>query len=346
MNRVQSAPPPELVTCGLVGQSPAIQAVWHWFGVARRCPDPLLILGETGTGKRRLAQLLAELDHATTEVEEIHAPSLSHADQAHRWQEWVRRIGEVSRSPDAGAARFALVLHEIHECAASLQYQVAGWLSSRTQFVGSSAPRLPVRVIAVSSSNLVDAVAQGTFSKELYWRLNVLPIVLPPLRRRPEDLPLIIEWIGERWRAAHEPTISGVDAAALKAMRHYSWPGNLHELVSCLRATALMGGDRILTADDLPTAIRDQGATAAVTAALGGASPESLAREYVQHSLGQSDTDSRELFQAIVQPIERQLIAQVLQSCDQKQVRAAERLGISRNTLHKKIKEFGLTATD
>ncbi len=341
MNRLRSAPSPDLRAHGLVGASAAIQAVWQWFEIARGCFDPVLIQGETGTGKRTLAKLLAYGD-GSANVDEFHLASMSPEEQHHQWHSWLAQEKEETADGNHPSSGSVLVLHGVQHASSTIQAHLADLLSSQVDLLTY---RPHFRLIATSAANLVEAVVGGLFSKELYWRLNVFPIALPPLRRRPEDLFAIIEWIGQRWESAGLPTIKDVDPLALKAMARYTWPGNWHELIGYLRAAAVSGGGPTLTLADLPLAIREQASQASMTAALGGVSPESLAREYVQQSLGTCD-GTHDVYNAVIQPIERELIAQVLRACDDKQVRAAERLGISRNTLHKKIKEYGLATLE
>ncbi len=172
-----------------------------------------------------------------------------------------------------------------------------------------------VRVIAATSMDLEAAIKRGEFRADLYYRLNVLPIHVPPLRDRLEDIPALSEAILEELRSQHE-----LDREALALLAQHAWPGNIRELRNVLERAALLSDDLVLNATD-------------IRAAIGTFSP--VERGAVATVEGETFAEARERF-------DRQLIATALKACDGNVVEAARRLGLGRSTLYKKMVALGI----
>jgi DNA-binding NtrC family response regulator len=200
--------------------------------------------------------------------------------------------------------------------------------------------RVDTRVIAASNRDLMEEIEAGRFREDLYYRLNVVTIYLPPLRDRREDIPSLVNFFLKIYNEENYRHVPRVEPAAMQALVEYSWPGNVRELQNYIeRAVVLAPGDE-LTRDLLPEAV------------LGGkprrigrhraADLETLASELVQQGVESAGPSAENLHAAIVNRVERELIVQVMAGCDGVRIKAADRLGINRNTLHKKLKEYGL----
>ena len=208
--------------------------------------------------------------------------------------------------------------------------------------VGDTATiRVDTRVLAAANCDLMENVAEGKFREDLYWRLNVVPVHLPPLRERPEDIQALVSHFLGIYSESNNRHVTHIDPDALKAMKAYAWPGNVRELQNYVERSVVMSDGDSLTLDLLPESVR----TGRVPrmGSKGAADLDSLTYEVVECGLSTSNEDDA-LHHKIVNAVERELIAQVMLSCNNVQTKAANRLGINRNTLHKKLKEYGLEA--
>jgi two-component system, NtrC family, response regulator HydG len=186
--------------------------------------------------------------------------------------------------------------------------------------VGTNEPiKVNVRLISATNRDLSDAITGGSFRQDLFHRLKVVSVKLPPLRARREDIPLLIDFFLKDFTASHGKTISALTPAARKALTVYPWPGNVRELRNTIESMVVIDVDGVLDVDDLPEDI--QAAAPAVGDAGGGAS------SLVGHSL---------------EEIERYYIAETLKHTGGNREEAARLLGIGERTLYRKIKEYGI----
>ena len=200
--------------------------------------------------------------------------------------------------------------------------------------------RVDTRVIAASNRDLLEETEAGRFREDLYYRLNVVTIYLPPLRERREDIPSLVGYFLKIYNEENYRHVPHVEPAAMQALQDYSWPGNVRELQNYIeRAVVLAPGDE-LTRDLLPEAVL--GGRPRRIGRLRTADVETLASELVQQGIETAGASAENLYATVVNRVERELIVQVMAACDNVQIKAAERLGINRNTLHKKLKEYGL----
>jgi DNA-binding NtrC family response regulator len=199
--------------------------------------------------------------------------------------------------------------------------------------------RVDTRVIAASNRDLVSEIEAERFREDLYYRLNVVPIQIPPLRQRREDIPELVSYFLNYYNDLNDRFVVHIHPDAMQALQDYDWPGNVRELQNYIeRAVVLADGDE-LTPELLPSEL-----IASERPARRGrrADLETLAHEVVQEGLASAGANDDNLYARIVRRVERELIAQVMAHCDNVQIKAANRLGINRNTLHKKLKEYSL----
>jgi two-component system response regulator AtoC len=195
---------------------------------------------------------------------------------------------------------------------------------------GVKTTRVEVRLIAATSRDLTREIASGRFREDLYYRLNVVPVHLPPLRERRDDIPLLVEHFRQKYNARLKKNVERIEDDALLALSGYSWPGNIRELENVLERTILFAEQPVIRASDLPPSLRGQapgeeGAPAAGAPGL-PAAPGPL----------------KEIVKGQVQAIERDLIVRGLEVTGGNVTRTAKLLKISRKSLQMKMKEFSL----
>ncbi|QGJ72079.1 Acetoacetate metabolism regulatory protein atoC [Planctomycetales bacterium 10988] len=200
--------------------------------------------------------------------------------------------------------------------------------------------RVDTRLIAASNRDLLGEVEAERFREDLYYRLNVVPITLPPLRARREDIGELVHHFLNVYNEEFDRYVTHVDPQAMEALQSYAWPGNVRELQNYIeRAVVLAEGDE-LSVELLPDVVAGRKSPSHFRMRTGDV--DSIASELIQCGLANAGTNEDNLHTKIVSRVERELIAQVMASCDGVQVKAAAKLGINRNTLHKKLKEYGL----
>jgi DNA-binding NtrC family response regulator len=196
-------------------------------------------------------------------------------------------------------------------------------------------------LIAATNQALEDEIEAGRFRDDLYYRLNVVPIRLPPLRERREDIPDLARFFVHRYSEENRRETPELSAEVLEALEEYDWPGNVRELENYIeRAVVLADGQPVLTPDMLALPGRGERRLRPGGARTGDL--PSLIQLLVRQGIQSTPPEEGRLYDRLVGGVERELIEQVMQLCDNIQVKAATRLGINRNTLHKKLSEFAL----
>jgi DNA-binding NtrC family response regulator len=189
-----------------------------------------------------------------------------------------------------------------------------------------------VRVVAATNVDLRAALEQGTFREDLYYRLNVVPLDIPPLRDRKEDIPYLVEHFAKKFNG-------DISEGALERLMSYHWPGNVRELENALRRAHVMAkGDAILQSDLPPEISGQNGAGAPIPVTAGDAATTdaaALARQLFQWA-------KRDPKLKVIPVVERELVIQALKETNNNQVHAAKLLGITRATLRKRIEKFGI----
>jgi transcriptional regulator with GAF, ATPase, and Fis domain len=307
----------------------------------------VLLLGETGTGKELIARAVHQLsERATGPFVRVNCGALSESLLESELFGHVR--GAFTGAIDNRTGRFeaahggTIFLDEINSTSPLLQVKLLRVLQEREfERVGDThTVRVDTRVIAATNRDLAEEVNLGRFREDLYYRLNVVPIELPPLRERREDVAQLVGHFLTLYSEQNDRYVVHIERKALDALTAYSWPGNVRELQNYIeRAVVLASGDE-LTCDLLPPSVitgRPPRSSKLVGLDLGA-----LTFELVQLGLSSARAGDAPLHSTIVNQVEKELIEQVLSECDHVQIKAAARLGINRNTLRSKIKEYGL----
>lgn len=337
---------------GLIGNSPVMQEVYRITRQVAASAATVLLTGETGTGKELIARALHELSpRATGPFIRVNCGALSESLLESELFGHVK--GAFTSANENRTGRFeaahggTIFLDEINSVSYTLQVKLLRVLQEQEfERVGDTRTiRVDCRVVAATNRDLLEEIDVGKFRDDLYYRLNVVPIYLPPLRDRQDDIPMLVEFFIRKYADSNRRSPPRIAADAVDALKRYVWPGNVRELQNYIERAIVLSTDGNLTLDLFPTHVRSGGPPAR-SSRHQARTPETLCRELVSlgmQNLGEAETN---VYERVVSLVEKEVIHQVLRSCQGVQTRAAARLGINRNTLHKKISDYGLEAVD
>jgi len=332
---------------GIIGSSPAMQRVYRRTRQVARSNASVLLLGETGTGKELIAKALHALSpRGSGPFVRVNCGAL--AENLLESELFGHVRGAFTGAVNNRTGRFeaahtgTIFLDEVNSTTAKLQVKLLRVLQEHEfERVGDTQTiRVDTRVIAASNRDLMEEVEVERFREDLYYRLNVITVWLPPLRERREDIPLLARHFLRLYSEQNDCDVSRIDPEAMEALEAYDWPGNVRELQNYIERGVVLAEGEQLGVDLLPAAVR--GEKPRRVGRFRGADVETLASELVQQGIEAAGPQGGNLQASVVNPVERELIAQVMAVCNNVQTKAAERLGINRNTLHKKLKEYGL----
>lgn len=336
---------------GLIGTSEAMQEVYKTTRKAASSRASVLLLGETGTGKELIAHALHKQgERRNRPFVRVNCGALSENLLESELFGHVR--GSFTGAIDNRTGRFeaahsgTIFLDEINSTTPLLQVKLLRVLQEREfERVGDTQTiRVDTRVVAASNRDLAEESAEGRFREDLYYRLNVIPIWLPPLRQRREDIPALVTHFLNAYNEENDRYVVHIDPRAMEALQDYAWPGNVRELQNYVERAVVMAGGDELTWELLPGIVRGESDSPGGT--FRRMDFESLAVQLVEEGLAKAGDDANDLHGRVIDRVEREVIAQVLGRCDGVQIKAAQRLGINRNTLHKKIKDYGLDGVE
>lgn len=336
---------------GVIGNAAAMQEVYRITRRVAASNASVLLLGETGAGKEVIANAIHQLSNRNTgPFVKVNCGALSESLLESELFGHVR--GAFTGAVGNRAGRFeaahsgTIFLDEINSTSMHLQVKLLRVLQQK-QFerVGDTETvSVDTRVIAASNRDLAEEIKHERFREDLYWRLNVVPIEIPPLRKRREDIPALVGHFLQVYSALNDRYVVHIDRKAMQCLQDYHWPGNVRELQNYIERSVVMADSDELTCELLPEIVT--GKSSSTTTTNNEPTPkwdfESLSREVVQEGIRVADSDSNNLHSSIVDRVEKELIAQVLVTCNYVQTKAATRLGINRNTLHKKMKDYNL----
>lgn len=338
---------------GIIGGSPAMDAVYRLTRKVARTNASVLILGETGSGKELIATSIHRLSNRSQgPFVRVNCGALSESLLESELFGHVR--GAFTGAVNNRTGRFeaahtgTIFLDEINSTSLLLQVKLLRVLQEREfERVGdTNTIRVDTRVIAASNRNLRDEVESERFREDLYWRLNVVPIVIPPLRQRREDIPALVAHFLSVYSEANNKHVVHIQPEAIEALQDYDWPGNVRELQNYAeRAVAMADGDE-LTLELLPDAVLGRPERRSSRTKGSGGDYDSLVFDVVHTGITTSPADETKLYERVVNRVERELIVQVMQACGGVQTKAATKLGINRNTLRNKLQEYNLEAKE
>jgi two-component system, NtrC family, nitrogen regulation response regulator NtrX len=332
----------------MIGESDAIRAIREQIELAAPSPARILIRGESGTGKELVARALHDRSprsagpfvkvNCAAIPEELIESELFGAVKGSYTGAVATREGKFQQA-DGGT----LFLDEVGDMSLRAQAKVLRVLQEgEVEQVGGSGPRtVDVRVVAATNRDLEDSLADGSFREDLFFRLNVVPIVVPPLRRRPGDVPLLAEHFLTRYGQENDLPPRVFSAEALKELASLPWPGNVRELHNAVERLAIMSAASTIEPQDLRrTGLLAQPATGG--SALFGANPAGGSVRGGASALTAEEIQALGGLVKARQAFEADCIAACLLETDGNVSEAARRLGIDRTNLHKKIQAYGL----
>ena len=342
----------ELMLPGVIGNSLGLREVvqtTRQVAPSRAC---VLIVGETGTGKELIARALHDLSpRSTGPYIRVNCGALTESLLESELFGHVK--GSFTGAVDNRTGRFeaahtgSIFLDEINSTSPKLQVKLLRVLQEgEFERVGdNNTKKVDTRIIAATNRDLLEEIQSNRFREDLYYRLNVVPIYLPPLRERREDVEHLVLFFLHRYAEQNRRDMRRVEPEAMRLLRDHDWPGNVRELQNYVERAVILGTGPELTVEDLPPQLRGQAAPRPIRPRSNG-DQSTLCTELVRQGIITAGPNANDLHDRIVGRVERELIQQVLQTCDRVQIKAAARLGINRNTLHKKLAEYRLDESD
>ena len=338
---------------GVIGCSPGLREVariTRQVAPSRAC---VLIVGETGTGKELIARALHDLSpRSTGPYIRVNCGALTESLLESELFGHVK--GSFTGAVDNRTGRFeaahtgSIFLDEINSTSPKLQVKLLRILQEgEFERVGdNNTKKVDTRIIAATNRDLLEEVEASRFREDLYYRLNVVPIYLPPLRERREDIEPLVLFFLNRFAEQNRREMRHINSESMRLLREHDWPGNVRELQNYVERAVILGTGSELTVEHLPPQLRGQIAPRLIRPRAGTSDLIALCAELVRQGISTAGSGANDLYGRIVGRVERELIQQVLQTCDRVQIKAASRLGINRNTLHKKLSEYRLDDTD
>jgi DNA-binding NtrC family response regulator len=315
----------------IIGTGRGMKRIFELVDTIAGLSSTVLIQGETGTGKELIAKAIhfnsPRKDHTLVSINCGAIP-----ENLLESELFGHVKGAFTGAVQTRIGRFELAnggtifLDEIGNMPQMLQVKLLRVLQEREfeRVGGNSTVKVDVRIMAATSSNLEEMVKEGTFREDLYYRLNVIPINLPPLRERREDVPLLVQRFVEHFCATHKLELKTMSPQVMKALMGYEWPGNVRQLENIVeRMVALTGKRTVILPTDLPSEIQNRDSLNFVPLI-----------EIPEEGIN---------FQNIVTDMERELILQSLRKTNGNKKLAAKLLNLKRTTLIEKIKRIGLT---
>lgn len=305
----------------IIGKSPAMLKL---FDVVKRVAPTkasVLITGESGVGKELIANALHNLSPRKDKpFIKVHCAAL--AENLLESELFGHEKGSFTGAVSRKRGRFELAhggtifLDEIGEINQQVQIKILRVLQEKMfeRVGGEETIEVDVRVIAATNRDLEQEIAEGRFREDLFYRLNVVRVHVPPLRERKDDLPLMISSFVKEFARENGKVIESIEPKARQALYTYDWPGNVRQLRNCIESSVVMATGTTITLDELPPSIRDMDEVPAIAIPVGSTMADA----------------------------EREVILQTLAAQNGNKSRTAEVLGIGRKTLHRKLDDYGV----
>jgi Nif-specific regulatory protein len=335
----------------IIGTSPAMMDVFATIGQVAASRATCLLLGETGTGKEMIAKAIHfNSTRRDRPFVRVNCGALSETLLESELFGHVK--GSFTGAVRDKVGRFeaadggTIFLDEIGTIDTQMQVKLLRVLQEREfERVGDhKTVRVDVRVIAATNLDLEEEVKKGNFREDLYYRLNVVTIYLPPLRNRREDIPLLIDYFLDRYNRENDRNIHKISRELMNTLLRYPWPGNVRELENAIERAVVLSTGEEFTEELLPIQVRmfaQQGRDRTRTETI-----ETLARKLADQSIEEFGMREGEIHGLVVGEVEKQLIGRALERHGGVKTKSADFLGINRNTLNKKVKDLDIPAMD
>lgn len=335
----------------IIGDSPAMHEVFATVGQVANSRATVLLLGETGTGKEMIAKAIhynsprREKPFIRVNCGALTGTLLESELFGHVKGSFTGAIKDKMGRFEA-ADGGTIFLDEIGTMEPQLQVKLLRVLQEREfERVGDTqVVKVDVRVIAATNVDLQEEVAKSNFREDLFYRLNVVPVYLPPLRNRREDIPRLIDYFLDKYNAVNDRKLRRISRDMLNVLLRYPWPGNVRELENAIERAVVLSHDEDFTEDLLPLSVRmfaQQRRTSQSSESI-----ETLTRRLADQAISDYELREGEIYQLVIDQIEHALIDRALARCSGIKTKAADFLGINRNTLNKKVKDLGIEAVE
>ena len=330
----------------LVGQSQAIERVLSMAATAAKSRATILLTGETGTGKELVANVIHyNSDRSSGPFIRVNCGALPETLLESELFGHVK--GAFTGAHETRKGRFELAdggtlfLDEVAEMSTRLQVKLLRVLQEKEfePVGGTHTIQIDVRVVAATSKNLKEEIRKGRFREDLFYRLNVIPIHLPPLRERRRDIPRLVDYFLEKYNRQNGKNVSKISPKVLDLLLEYPWPGNVRELENCIERGVVMSVGKLLSLDFLPEEIISHAQKASGQDRF-SSDYETDIRQKVQ-DLYEKTGDPGQTRQTIHRIVDESIIRKTLAQT-KSQRKTAERLSISRMTLRKMMREYGI----
>ena len=304
----------------IIGKSAEMQRIFQMVRKAADSKASVLITGESGTGKELIANALHNLSpRKSNPFIKVHCAALS--ETLLESELFGHEKGAFTGAAARKRGRFELAntgtifLDEIGEINQNVQIKILRVLQDKRfeRVGGEETLEVDVRVIAATNRNLEEEIAQGRFREDLFYRLNVVHIQVPPLKDRKDDIPLMLNAFLDEFNRENNKSITGFDSRSRSALYKYDWPGNIRQLRNCVESAVVMCSGNEITLEDLPPTVR-------------GAAESNVIQVPVGITMAEA---------------EKIIIQQNLASNQGNKTKTADILGIGRKTLHRKLEEYG-----
>ncbi len=305
----------------IIGKSSEMQRILDLVKQVAPTKASVLITGESGVGKELIADALHNLSNRREKpFVKVHCAALS--ESLLESELFGHEKGAFTGAVGRKRGRFELAhmgsifLDEIGEINQSVQIKILRVLQEKSfeRVGGEETLEVDVRIISATNKDLKAEIENGTFREDLFYRLNVVNIHIPPLRERKEDIPLLATSFIREFSQENEKAVEGIDSKARAALYNHTWPGNVRELRNCIESAVVLSKGNIITVDDLPPTIRTEGE-----------------QDYIRVAMGSTLAEA-----------EQEIIRSTLSFNNGNKSKTAETLGIGRKTLHRKIAEYRL----
>jgi DNA-binding NtrC family response regulator len=329
----------------IIGKSDRIQAVLDLVAQVAPSRSTVLIAGESGTGKELIAKAIhsastradkpfVPVNSGSIPVDLLESQLFGHVKGAFTGA--VASKKGLFEAADQGTIFF----DEIATISSETQAKLLRVIQEREfmRLGGTENIKVDVRILAASNADMLQLVREGRFREDLYHRLNVIALEIPPLRQRREDVPLLLDYFLQRLSKENAKTLRRFTPAALKLLMDYSWPGNVRELENVVERAVVLSTQELLDIDLLPENVRSQDAVAGVRLQLSEFLPPLPGEPGAR--IG-ADNSSPSLFQ-VVEEFERRVITDMLERTGWNQTEAAERFQVPLSTFNQKIKRLGI----
>jgi len=310
----------------VIGKTPAIQQLLQTVRKVAPTDSTVLITGETGVGKELIARAIhfasPRKEHPFVKVNCFAIPEALLESELFGYEKGAF-TGAMTNKPGRFelARKGTILLDEIGEVPFHLQAKLLTVIQDKSfeRLGGVKTIKVDTRILAATNVNLLDAVRSGKFRADLFYRLNVVSLHVPPLRERRDDLPFLINYFLKKYASKYRKPCKGPSPEAMDALLRYDWPGNIRELENVIERMVVLSDEETLSFESLPPEMK-------------GLEPKPIP----------SAPDMKSRIDGISRASEKQMIQEALARTKQNRTRAAKLLGISRRTIQKKIREYGL----